>query len=87
MTLSFRLFVGLVNGCVYEYKVAEDANSMTQERHWMAHNNAVTAVVYCAAANVVFSCSKDKTIVWYCADTACKIGKRTLEVHDKKCEF
>ncbi|KAH7699457.1 Protein WDFY-2 [Aphelenchoides avenae] len=76
---SMRLFVGLVNGCVYEYKVAEDANSMTQERHWMAHNNAVTAVVYCAAANVVFSCSKDKTIVWYCADTACKIGSYVID--------
>lgn len=70
----FRLFVGLVNGTVYEYKVADDMNSMTQERHWTAHNNAVSAVVYCPAANVVFSCSKDKTIVWYCAETACKIG-------------
>jgi WD40 repeat protein len=76
---SMRLFIGLVNGSVYEYKVAEDMNSLSQERHWSAHGNAVTSVVYCETINTVFSCSKDKTIVWHCTDTGCKIGSYVID--------
>uniref|UniRef100_A0A8R1U2L6 FYVE-type domain-containing protein n=1 Tax=Onchocerca volvulus TaxID=6282 RepID=A0A8R1U2L6_ONCVO len=67
---KLRLFVGLINGSVYEYKVAEDMNSLSEQRHWMAHLSLVTSVLYSPEAELIFSCSKDKTTVWHCSETS-----------------
>lgn len=72
--LSYSLFIGLINGSVYEYRIAEDMNSLSEQRHWMAHLNTVTAVLYSAEAELIFSCSKDKTTVWHCSETSVKMG-------------
>lgn len=70
----FRLFLGLVNGTVYEYAVAEDKNSLSEQRHWTAHTSIVTSVLYSSEAELIFSCSKDKTAIWHCSETSVKMG-------------
>lgn len=71
----FSLLVGLVNGVVYEYEVAEDMNSMTKKRQWSAHTSSITGLFISSAAKMVFSCSKDKSVVWHCIETGYKIGR------------
>lgn len=69
-----RMLVGLVSGAVYEYVVAEDMNSISQIRHWNAHTSTVTAVLFSQEAELVFSCSKDKSLVWHCTETSVRMG-------------
>uniref|UniRef100_A0AC35GKB2 FYVE-type domain-containing protein n=1 Tax=Panagrolaimus sp. PS1159 TaxID=55785 RepID=A0AC35GKB2_9BILA len=76
---TLSLLVGMINGTVYEYTIAADFNSIQQKRHWEAHTMGVTGVVSSNSARMIFSCSKDKTIVWHCADTSVKIGSYTIE--------
>ncbi|VDN04595.1 unnamed protein product [Thelazia callipaeda] len=82
-----KLFVGLINGSVYEYKIADDMNSLSEQRHWMAHLSIVTAVLYSLGTALIFSCSKDKTVVWHCSETSVKMGSYTGESGFTALEF
>uniref|UniRef100_A0A0R3RI87 FYVE-type domain-containing protein n=1 Tax=Elaeophora elaphi TaxID=1147741 RepID=A0A0R3RI87_9BILA len=82
-----KLFVGLINGSVYEYKIAEDMNSLSEQRHWMTHLSMVTAVLYSPEAELIFSCSKDKTTVWHCSETSVKMGSYAGESGFTALEF
>jgi len=73
------LLVGMVNGSIYEYQVSADMNSVQQKRHWGAHTMPVTGILMSNSARMIFSCSKDKTIVWHCADTGAKIGSYVID--------
>ncbi|MCP9263840.1 WD repeat and FYVE domain-containing protein 2 [Dirofilaria immitis] len=84
---KLRLFIGLINGSVYEYKIAEDMNSLSEQRHWLAHLSLVTAVLYSQEAELIFSCSKDKTTVWHCSETSVKMGYYTGESGFTALEF
>uniref|UniRef100_A0AC34F2P7 FYVE-type domain-containing protein n=1 Tax=Panagrolaimus sp. ES5 TaxID=591445 RepID=A0AC34F2P7_9BILA len=81
---TLSLLVGMVNGTVYEYTIAADFNSIQQKRHWEAHTMGVTGVVSSNSARMIFSCSKDKTVVWHCADTSVKIAAITSLAWDSK---
>uniref|UniRef100_A0A183EDF1 WD_REPEATS_REGION domain-containing protein n=1 Tax=Gongylonema pulchrum TaxID=637853 RepID=A0A183EDF1_9BILA len=52
-------------------------NSLSEQRHWPAHISAVTSVFYSTEAEMIFSCSKDKTAVWHCSETSVKIESIT----------
>ncbi|CAI4224216.1 unnamed protein product [Auanema sp. JU1783] len=69
-----RFFVGLLNGHVYEYLVAEDNNSMTEQRRWSAHAGPISGLCLALDSELVFSCSKDKTLIWHCSETGTKSG-------------
>lgn len=70
----YRLLIGLANGAVYEFTVADDMNSMWENRHWNVHANTVTAVLLSVQAELIFSCSKDRSLVWHCSETSVKFG-------------
>ncbi|VDM49981.1 unnamed protein product [Toxocara canis] len=76
---TLRLLVGLANGAVYEFTVAEDMNSLSQTRHWNVHLNSITAVLLSIQAELIFSCSKDKSLVWHCSETSVKLGTHMCE--------
>uniref|UniRef100_A0A183GKD9 FYVE-type domain-containing protein n=1 Tax=Heligmosomoides polygyrus TaxID=6339 RepID=A0A183GKD9_HELPZ len=71
-----RLLVGLLNGHVYEYYVADDYNSMSdpEVRRWTIHAGPISGLGLALGAELVFSCSKDKSVVWHCSETGIKRG-------------
>lgn len=71
-----RLFVGLLNGNVYEYFVADDYNSMSEPevRRWTTHAGPISGLGIAVNAELVFSCSKDKSVVWHCSETGIRRG-------------
>ncbi|RCN49397.1 FYVE zinc finger [Ancylostoma caninum] len=71
-----RLLVGLLNGHVYEYHVADDYNSMSdpEARRWTIHAGPISGLGIALNAELVFSCSKDKSVVWHCSETGIKRG-------------
>ncbi|KAI1702127.1 FYVE zinc finger domain-containing protein [Ditylenchus destructor] len=68
------VYVGLVNGMVLEYSMEADLNSLSVKRQWNVHTGVVTGLVYSPVLRQVFSCSKDKTLVWHSSETAQKLG-------------
>uniref|UniRef100_A0A915CAP5 FYVE-type domain-containing protein n=1 Tax=Parascaris univalens TaxID=6257 RepID=A0A915CAP5_PARUN len=76
---TLKLLIGLANGAVYEFTVADDMNSMWENRHWNVHANTVTAVLLSVQAELIFSCSKDKSLVWHCSETSVKFGTHICE--------
>jgi len=81
------LLVGLVNGAVYDFEVSEDMNSMTKKRQWNAHTSSITGLFISNSAQMVFSCSKDKSIVWHCSETGYKVGSFVLEAQCTAMQF
>ncbi|XGW10453.1 hypothetical protein V3C99_012164 [Haemonchus contortus] len=76
-----RLLVGLLNGHVYEYYVADDYNSMSEPevRRWTIHAGPISGLGLALSAELVFSCSKDKSVVWHCSETGIKRGSFLCE--------
>ncbi|CAD6195789.1 unnamed protein product [Caenorhabditis auriculariae] len=71
---TYRLLVGLINGHVYEYSVADDFNSMSERRRWTIHAGPISGLSLALASELIFSCSKDKSVFWHCSETAAKQG-------------
>ncbi|KJH42200.1 WD domain, G-beta repeat protein [Dictyocaulus viviparus] len=71
-----RLFVGLLNGNVYEYLIADDYNSMGEPevRRWTIHAGPISGLEVALSAELIFSCSKDKSVVWHCSETGIRRG-------------
>lgn len=69
-----RLFIGLLNGVVIEYEVADDLNSMQERRKWSIHAGPISGLGLSLASELVFSCSKDKSVIWHCSETGVKTG-------------
>lgn len=74
-----RLLVGLLNGTVVDFQVADDCNSMEEKRKWQLHAGPVTSVFLSLAQELVFSCAKDKQVFWHCSETAVKMGSFVVE--------
>lgn len=68
------MIIGLVNGAVYEYSVADDMNSISEIRHYNFHTSCVTAVHYAKEAELILSCSKDKSVMWLSSKTSNRLG-------------
>ena len=69
-----RLFVGLDNGSVSEFCLADDYNRITHCRNYLAHQNRVTAVVFSILTEWVLSVGRDKYFVWHCSETGRRLG-------------
>uniref|UniRef100_A0A914VE22 FYVE-type domain-containing protein n=1 Tax=Plectus sambesii TaxID=2011161 RepID=A0A914VE22_9BILA len=74
-----RLFVGLSNGTVYEFTIAEDFNSLKETRQMIAHMNGISCVRFSLQCELVFSCGKDKALVWHCSETGNRMGSYLCE--------
>uniref|UniRef100_A0A915CUG9 FYVE-type domain-containing protein n=1 Tax=Ditylenchus dipsaci TaxID=166011 RepID=A0A915CUG9_9BILA len=72
------VLVGLVNGIVIEYALGADMNSLSVKRQWTAHTGVVTGLVFSDIMHQIFSCGKDKVLVWHSSETAQKIGSYVI---------
>lgn len=59
---------------VQEYNIGEDKNVLTFQRQWTVHTSTVTGLIYSNVMNQIYSCSKDKLLVWHCSETSIKLG-------------
>lgn len=64
-----RLFVGLDNGSVTEFQVADDYNKMTQSRNYPAHQARVMEIVFSPTTEWLLSVAKDKFLFIHCTAT------------------
>ena len=71
---SRRLFVGMDNGSVTEFLVADDYNRMTQTRCYVAHQGRVAQVVFSPDTEWLLSVAKDKFLYIHCTET----GRRLI---------
>lgn len=69
-----RLFVGMENGSVSEFIVAEDFNRITHSRNYVAHTGRISQVVFSIITEWVLSCSRDKFFNWFCSETGRRLG-------------
>ncbi|KAK3095101.1 hypothetical protein FSP39_010354 [Pinctada imbricata] len=69
-----RLFVGLDNGTISEFKLTEDFNRMTLTRDYLAHQGRVTSVKFTLNCEWVLSCARDKYFQWHCSETGRRLG-------------
>lgn len=72
--LGKQLFIGLQNGAVEEYRVAEDYNSVYHQRKYFAHTKQVTSCVFGAEKEILVSCGRDRFIVWHWTQNGQKMG-------------
>ncbi|CAG2163262.1 unnamed protein product [Oppiella nova] len=69
-----RLFVGLDNGSVSEFCVADDYNRVVHQRNYLAHQSRVTSVVFSLVTEWVLSVGRDKYFVWHCSESGRRLG-------------
>ncbi|XP_069945318.1 WD repeat and FYVE domain-containing protein 2 isoform X2 [Cherax quadricarinatus] len=69
-----RLFLGLDNGTVIEFTVAQDYNSINQVREYLSHQSRVTDVIFCPASEWVLSAARDKFFVYHCTESGRRLG-------------
>ena len=71
---SRRLFVGMDNGSITEFQVADDYNRMTQVRSYAAHQARVAQVVFSIESEWLLSVGKDKFLYIHCTES----GRRMI---------
>jgi WD40 repeat protein len=69
-----RLFVGMENGSISEFLVAEDYNRITHQRNYLAHQGRVTQVVFSIITEWVLSVGRDKYFNWHCSESGRRLG-------------
>ncbi|CAH1781379.1 unnamed protein product [Owenia fusiformis] len=71
---THKLFIGLDNGAISEFKLAEDYNAMTHIRDYIAHQSRVTGVYFSVQCEWVLSTGRDKYFQWHCSESARRLG-------------
>ncbi|XP_013385878.1 WD repeat and FYVE domain-containing protein 2 [Lingula anatina] len=69
-----RLFIGMDNGTISEFQLADDFNRMTQTRDYLAHQNRVTSLYFTLNCEWVLSVGRDKYFTWHCSETGRRLG-------------
>lgn len=69
-----RMFVGLDNGTISEFLLADDYNSMKHTRDYLAHQNRVTDIKFTINCEWVLSVGRDKYFTWHCSETGRRLG-------------
>lgn len=69
-----RLFVGMENGLISEFLVADDYNKITFRRNYLAHAEHVTGLIFSLFNEWILSVSRDKSFCWHCSETGRKLG-------------
>lgn len=73
-----RLFIGLANGTITEFKVNEDFNRIEHIRYFSSHQGKVSEILYSREASWLFSVGRDKQFHWDDAETGTRIANFTL---------
>ena len=69
-----RLFVGMNNGYISEFTVADDYNRIKLVKNFTAHQGRVKEVLFSLEAEMVLSIGSDKYFIWYCSERGNRIG-------------
>lgn len=69
-----RLFVGMDNGTISEFVLADDFNRMSQQRDYLAHQNRVAAVIFTLNCEWVLSVGRDKYFQYHCSERGHRLG-------------
>nr|XP_022336138.1 uncharacterized protein LOC111132600 [Crassostrea virginica] len=69
-----RTFIGLDNGTISEFNLADDFNRMSQTRDYLAHQGRVTSLKFSLNCEWVLSCARDKYFQWHCSETGRRLG-------------
>ncbi|XP_056004187.1 uncharacterized protein LOC125660208 [Ostrea edulis] len=69
-----RMFIGLDNGTISEFNLADDYNRMSQTRDYLAHQGRVTSLKFSLNCEWVLSCARDKYFQWHCSETGRRLG-------------
>ena len=69
-----RLFVGMENGSISEFQVAEDYNRISHVRNYLAHTGRVSQVVFSIITEWVLSAGRDKYFNWHCSESGRRLG-------------
>ncbi|GAB6030951.1 WD repeat and FYVE domain-containing protein 2 [Chamberlinius hualienensis] len=69
-----RVFIGMENGTISEFILADDFNRMHHQRDYLAHQNRVTGVVFALNCEWILSVGRDKYFQWHCSETGQRQG-------------
>uniref|UniRef100_A0A8C0G628 WD repeat and FYVE domain containing 1 n=1 Tax=Chelonoidis abingdonii TaxID=106734 RepID=A0A8C0G628_CHEAB len=72
---SRRIFVGQDNGAIMEFHISEDFNKMNFVKTYPAHQNRVSAVIFCLGVEWVISTGHDKCVSWMCTRSGNMLGR------------
>ncbi|KAL7990857.1 hypothetical protein Chor_014287 [Crotalus horridus] len=72
---SRRIFVGQDNGAIMEFHISEDFNKMNFVKTYPAHQNRVSAIIFCLEAEWVISTGHDKSVSWMCTRSGNMLGR------------
>ncbi|CAJ0961061.1 unnamed protein product, partial [Mesorhabditis belari] len=74
-----RLLVGLLNGHVFVYDVADDCNSLRQRQHFTLHAGPISGLYLSITSELIFSSSRDKTVLWHCSENGTRQGGASID--------
>jgi WD40 repeat protein len=57
-----------------QYLIADDFNKLELVRRYQPHTHTVTGVIYSPSDKQLFSCSRDKQVIWHSVESGLKIG-------------
>lgn len=69
-----QLFVGLDNGTISEFKLADDYNRLNHVRDISAHQARVTHLHFALDCEWILSIARDKMFQLYCSESVCNLG-------------
>lgn len=74
-----RIFAGLDNGTVVEYKLSEDLNHIEHVKDYLSHDARVNGLICVGEMNWIISVSKDHFMSWYSTETGIRLGEHYFE--------
>ncbi|KAG8452798.1 hypothetical protein GDO86_004549 [Hymenochirus boettgeri] len=69
-----RLTVGLDNGTISEFVLAEDYNKMNPGKTYLAHQARVSMVLFVLEMEWLLSTGQDKLFTWHCSESGQRLG-------------
>ncbi len=75
-----RLFVGLDDGYISEFSVANDYNRIKLTKNFSAHTGRVKETLFSLETEMVLSIGRDKFLVWHCSERGNRYGTYTCKV-------
>src|SRR5699024_6813511 len=69
-----RLFIGLDNGYISEFSVANDYNRVKLIKNYAAHQGRVKSALFSLDTEWLLSIGRDKYFVWHCSERGHRIG-------------
>ncbi|EEB17356.1 WD repeat and FYVE domain-containing protein, putative [Pediculus humanus corporis] len=71
---SKQLFIGLENGTISEYILADDYNQLIFAKNYSNHQNQVSAIYFCLQNKWLLCVGHDKFFNFYCTQNAQRLG-------------